>query len=147
MTSMEIKQARGKCIANTLVCQLCWTLLLFFFVSLYFLLCSVAVSVNASLWICKTLSFEAAEHLGGYKRVKYINDIDEGQAVSKINNEWSIEENESEWVYSSQCCVYMLPNGLDRTNKVQLLHSNYRWCWQCSETDDTAFEFCLVGFC
>jgi len=25
MTGMEIKRARGKCIANALVCQLCWT--------------------------------------------------------------------------------------------------------------------------
>jgi len=28
MTGMEIKRARGKCIANALVCQLCWTFLL-----------------------------------------------------------------------------------------------------------------------
>ena len=34
MTGMEIKRARGKCIANALVCQLCWT----FFVILVLLL-------------------------------------------------------------------------------------------------------------
>ena len=28
MTGMETKRARGKCIANALVCQLCWTFLL-----------------------------------------------------------------------------------------------------------------------
>ena len=27
MTGMETKRARGKCIANALVCQLCWTFL------------------------------------------------------------------------------------------------------------------------
>jgi len=28
MTGMETTRARGKCIANALVCQLCWTFLL-----------------------------------------------------------------------------------------------------------------------
>ena len=27
MTGMETKRARGKCIANALICQVCWTFL------------------------------------------------------------------------------------------------------------------------
>jgi len=36
VTGMETERARGKCTANALVCQLCWTFLLLFVVgSLY----------------------------------------------------------------------------------------------------------------
>ena len=41
MTGMETKRARGKCIANALVCQLCWT---FLFTS------SIGVGAQSTLW-------------------------------------------------------------------------------------------------
>jgi len=36
MTGMETERARGKCIANALVCQLCWT---FLYYSILFIIC------------------------------------------------------------------------------------------------------------
>ena len=52
MTDMEVKRARGKCIANALVCQLCWTFLL----------------INQSVFICRpnSLSGKNPHHLTFY---------------------------------------------------------------------------------
>jgi len=47
MTDMETKRARGKCIANALVCQLCWT---FLFVMSWFFSLSFLVTPFTTGW-------------------------------------------------------------------------------------------------
>jgi len=46
MTGMKTKRAKGKCIANALVCQLCWTFLLFF----QRLISEIARSIANKFW-------------------------------------------------------------------------------------------------
>jgi len=86
MTGMETKRARGKCIANALVCQLCWT---FLFNATNGVTCIIVISYICILYLIHyhlkfsdcyssfTVSFSVTLHLpiGSFPNFEVFNTV------------------------------------------------------------------------